>query len=179
MARNKSPHCFYSGIWLLCFWKNWCMPTVSGDEACGSISEVSCRGGSRISIGGGANSRRQHIICSNFSEKLYEIENILVYRQAHWGCPPPRIRHWVVCWRIHRHLGISWLHLVSGEGNVFTDICLSIGERVWCRGRGGVCLGGVYIARCLGRPPCHKMATAAVGRHPTGMHSCLENNYAI
>ena len=68
---------------------------------------------------------------------------------------------------------------------------------MWCGIEGGVCLGSVCPARGYGiegvsarrvagqtphhrqadtpPPPCHEMATAAVGTYPTGMHSCYDN----
>ena len=74
-----------------------------------------------------------------------------------------------------------------GQGNIFTSVCqefcsqggaipaciaggipacLAAGLQGGGLLRGGVCSGG-----CLVRPP--RMATAAGGTHPTGMHSCL------
>ena len=56
-----------------------------------------------------------------------------------------------------------------GQGNVFTDICDSV--------HGGGVPGPRGVSAPAGgwwRPP-PRMATAAGGRHPTGMHSCFEN----
>ena len=49
------------------------------------------------------------------------------------------------------------------------------------RGRMGVWSGGVWSEGegGGGRPPPPEMATAAVGRHPTGMHSCFRNSFCL
>ena len=71
-------------------------------------------------------------------------------------------------------------HTKYGEGNVFTGICLLTG--VLCRvcvyrGMGrwgqGVCRGDGGVAD---PPPRPKMGTAAIGTHPTEIHSCLVLN---
>ena len=52
-----------------------------------------------------------------------------------------------------------------GQGNMFTDVCLSTGGG-WSRGAWSGVPGG--------DPP--PTATAAGGTHPTGMHSCFVIN---
>ena len=64
------------------------------------------------------------------------------------------------------------------EGYVFTGVCDSVhrGGGAWSRGAGlvpgGTCSGVVPSpgGGAWWRPP--RMATAAGGTHPTGMHSC-------
>ena len=54
------------------------------------------------------------------------------------------------------------------------SFCPQLGVRVWSEGRGVWSGWGVYGLVWGGAdpPPRPEMATAAVGKHPTGMHSC-------
>ena len=76
----------------------------------------------------------------------------------------------------------------TGEGNIFTGICLSTGGLSVHVGGGGGCLpmeggglplkgGGLYGAEPPPPPHLHlytpRYCQPAVGTYPTGMHSCI------
>ena len=83
---------------------------------------------------------------------------------------------------------VTNIYWPQGEGNIFRSICLSTGGVYVYYCLLGVCLlGGVptsaYLAVCLLGGLClggawmePPGATAVVGTHPTGMHSCSPAN---
>ena len=82
------------------------------------------------------------------------------------------------CQTLHGHQFMT----VHNEGLCFYR-CLSVHRGAWSQGgacsRRGLLLGGLVSQHALRQTPPGETATAADGKHPTGMHSCLDFMYNL
>ena len=126
-------------------------------------------GGSRISLGGGANlpmgGGRKHIIFTKVSEKLHEIEKMLVHRGGVRHGRPPWIHHW----KVH----VITAHIVKQMKVMFSQACVTYSVQL---GGGGICPPGKAAPPPPGKAdtPSREYGQWAGGTHPTGC-DCLHS----